>query len=172
LYTNFTTDDAVDAIQDNVDAEVIIQLQALIKANYQAIGQALNTSTTNIVGVTTGAVGGVAGQAVGLTTQQIIQLTATIRRTIATLEDIGATITVTVTDLTPAVRATFQAEVDAVIQLINPFITPLLLFSAAVRSAAVTVTVVITGLDNAIANLIRTQNDLVASIGITPVTGF
>ncbi|WZH44352.1 uncharacterized protein QYS62_005374 [Fusarium acuminatum] len=165
-------DDAVDAIQDNVDAEVIIQLQALIKANYQAIGQALNTSTTNIVGVTTGAVGGVAGQAVGLTTQQIIQLTATIRRTIATLEDIGATITVTVTDLTPAVRATFQAEVDAVIQLINPFITPLLLFSAAVRSAAVTVTVVITGLDNAIANLIRTQNDLVASIGITPVTGF
>ncbi|KAM0230923.1 hypothetical protein ACHAP5_011244 [Fusarium lateritium] len=164
-------DDAVDAIKGNVDAQVVVQLQALIKANYQAILQALGASTNTIVGVTTGAVGGVAGQAIGLTQQQIIQLTATIRRTIVTLENIGATITVTVTDLTPAVRATFQAEVDAVIQAINPFITPLLLFSAAVRSAAVGVSVVITGLDAAIANLIRTQNDLVTSIGITPVSG-
>ncbi|KAM0199149.1 hypothetical protein ACHAPA_001620 [Fusarium lateritium] len=164
-------DDAVDAIKGNVDAQVVVQLQTLIKANYQAILQALNASTTTIVGVTTGAAGGVAGQAVGLTQQQIIQLTATIRRTIVTLENIGATITVTVTDLTPAVRATFQAEVDAVIQALNPYITPILLFSAAVRSAAVGVSVVITGLDAAIANLIRTQNDLVTSIGITPVSG-
>ncbi|SPJ84309.1 uncharacterized protein FTOL_10827 [Fusarium torulosum] len=164
-------DNAVDAIKDNVDAQVLIQIQALIKANYQAIGQALNASTISIVGVTTGAVGGVAGQAIGLTQQQIIQLTATIRRTIKTLENIGATITVTVTDLTPAVRATFQAEVDAVIQLLGPFITPLLLFSVAVRNVAVGVSVVITGLDAAITNLISTQNELVATIGITPVSG-
>ncbi|CAJ0553423.1 Ff.00g119350.m01.CDS01 [Fusarium sp. VM40] len=164
--------DALDTIQGSVDAQVIIQVQALLRANYQAIAQALNTSTINIIGVTTGAVGGVTGQVVGLTTQQIVQLTATIRRTIATLEQIGATITVTVTDLTPAVRATIQAEINAVTTLINPFITPLLLFSAAVRSAAVTVTVVITGLEAAIASLVQTQHELIDSIGISAIAGF
>ncbi|KAM0346436.1 hypothetical protein ACHAPU_005500 [Fusarium lateritium] len=163
-------DDSVAAIKANTNAAVVVELQALIEANYQAIADALDTSTTNIVAVTTGAAGGVAAQAVGLTQQQIVELTLAIRSTITVLRQIGATVRVTITDLSPALRATFQAEVDAVIQTLGPFIRPLLLFAVAVRSATVGVSVVIVGLDNAIANLIQTQNSLVATIGITPVT--
>ncbi|KAF5659069.1 hypothetical protein FHETE_9564 [Fusarium heterosporum] len=163
-------DDSVVAIKANTDAAVVVQLQALVEANFEAIAQALNTSTTNIVAVTTGAVGGVAAQAIGLTQAQIVQLTASLQATIIVLQQIRATVSVTITDLTPALRATFQAEIDAVIQTLGPFIRPLLLFAVAVRSAAVTVNVVITGLDAAIANLLQTQSQLVASIGITPTT--
>ncbi|KAF4991955.1 hypothetical protein FGRMN_7509 [Fusarium graminum] len=161
-------DDSVVAIKANVNAAVVVQLQAIIEANLEAIVQALNVSTTNIVAVTTGAVGGVAAQALGLTQAQIVQLTLAIQTTITTLQQISATVRITITDLTPALRATFQAELDAVIQILGPFIRPLLLFAVAVRSAAITVNVVITGLDSAIANLIQIQSNLVASIGITP----
>ncbi|KAM0562041.1 hypothetical protein ACHAPJ_002483 [Fusarium lateritium] len=162
-------DDAVVAIKGNVGATVIVQLQGALRANYQAIAQALIQSTTNIAGVTTGAVGGIAGQALGLTDQQIIQLTAALRTAIEIVEGIGAAVSVTATDLSPALRATFQGEIDAVKAALNPFITPLVLFATAVRNASVGASAAITGLDNAITNLIRVQSELVASIGISPV---
>lgn len=156
-------------IKNNVDAQIIVEAQALLKANYQAIAQGLATSTTTIVSVTTGAAGGVAAQAIGLTNQQIVTLTAAIRIIIEVIENIGLTIALTVTDLTPALRTTFQAEIDAVKTAINPFVSPVLLFAAAVRAANVGGSATITGLDNAIVNLIRVYGEVAASIGITPI---
>ncbi|KAH7267587.1 uncharacterized protein BKA55DRAFT_534356 [Fusarium redolens] len=161
--------DNVLLIKNNVDAQVIVEAQALLKTNYEAIAQGLATSTTRIVSVTTGAAGGVAGQAIGLTNQQIVTLTASILVVIDIVENIGATVSVTVTDLTPALRATFQAEINAVKAALNPFISPVLLFAAAVRAANAGGSATITGLDNAIVNLIRVQSELVASIGIAPI---
>ncbi|KAF4425273.1 hypothetical protein FACUT_10026 [Fusarium acutatum] len=161
--------DSVLLIKNNVDAQIIVEAQALLKANYQAIAQGLATSTTTIVSVTTGAAGGVVVQALTLTNQQIVTLTASIRLVIDILENLGATITVTVTDLTPALRATFQSEINAVKTAINPFVSPVLLFAAAVRAANIGGSATITGLDNAIVNLIRVQGELVASLGITPL---
>ncbi|EXK41221.1 hypothetical protein FOXG_02316 [Fusarium oxysporum f. sp. lycopersici 4287] len=166
LVTLNQINDNVQLIKDNVDAQIIVEAQALLKANYQAIAQGLATSTTTIVGVTTGAAGGVAAQAIGLTNQQIVTLTVVIRLVIDILENLGATITVTVTDLTPALRATFQAEINAVKAAINPFVSPVLLFAAAVRAANVGGSATITGLDNAIVNLLRVQSEVAASIGI------
>ncbi|KAG5749265.1 hypothetical protein H9Q69_009206 [Fusarium xylarioides] len=163
-------DDNVALIRNNVDAQVIAQIQADLKANYQAILQGLAASTTTIVSVTTGAAGGVAGQAIGLTNQQIVTLTASILVVIDIVENIGATVSVTVTDLTPALRATFQSEINAVKTALNPFISPVLLFAAAVRAANIGGSAAITGLDNAIVNLIRVQGELVASIGIPPLS--
>ncbi|KAF5711652.1 hypothetical protein FGLOB1_4910 [Fusarium globosum] len=166
LVTLNEIDDNVLLIKNNVDTQVVVQAQALVKANYQAIAQGLAGSTTTIVSVTTGAAGGVAGQAIGLTNQQIATLTASILVVIDIVENIGATVTVTVTDLTPALRATFQAEINAVKAALNPFINPFLVFAAAVRAASVGGSATITGLDNAIVNLIRVQGELVASLGI------
>ncbi|KAH7490932.1 hypothetical protein IWW34DRAFT_744424 [Fusarium oxysporum f. sp. albedinis] len=166
LVTLNQINDNVQLIKDNVDAQIIVEAQALLKANYQAIAQGLATSTTTIVSVTTGAAGGVAAQAIGLTNQQIVTLTVVIRLVIDILENLGATITVTVTDLTPALRATFQAEINAVKAAINPFVSPVLLFAAAVRAANVGGSATITGLDNAIVNLLRVQSEVAASIGI------
>ncbi|KAF9770573.1 hypothetical protein IL306_011856 [Fusarium sp. DS 682] len=161
--------DGVLLIKNNVDAQVIVEVQAALKANYEAIAQGLTTSTTKIVSVTTGAAGGVAVQAIGLTNQQIVTLTASLLVVIEILENIGATITVTVTDLTPALRATFESEIAAVKDALNPFISPLFLFAAAVRAVNVAGSATITGLDNAIVNLIRVQSELVASLGIIPI---
>ncbi|KAF5687442.1 hypothetical protein FCIRC_2386 [Fusarium circinatum] len=169
LITLNQINDNVALIKNNVGAQVIVEAQALVKANYQAIAQGLATSTTTIVSVTTGAAGGVAAQAIGLTNQQIVTLTTSILVVIDILENIGATVTVTVTDLTPALRATFQSEINAVKAAINPFVSPVLLFATAVRAANVGVSATITGLDNAIVNLIRVQSELVASIGISPL---
>ncbi|KAF4503714.1 hypothetical protein FAGAP_59 [Fusarium agapanthi] len=162
--------DNVALIQNNVDAQVIVEAQALLKANYQAIAQGLATSTTTIVSVTTGAAGGVAVQAIGLTNQQIVTLTASINIVIDIIQNIGATVTITVTDLTPALRATFQSEINAVKAAINPFVSPVLLLAAAVRAANIGGSATITGLDNAIVNLIRVYGEVAASIGITPIT--
>ncbi|KAF5640631.1 hypothetical protein F52700_3782 [Fusarium sp. NRRL 52700] len=163
-------DDNVALIKNNVDAQVIVEAQALLKANYQAIAQGLATSTTTIVSVTTGAAGGVVGQAIGLTNQQIVTLTAAVNVVIEIIENIGATVTITVTDLTPALRATFQSEINAVKTAINPFVSPVFLFAAAVRAANVGGSATITGLDNAIVNLVRVYGDVAASIGITPIS--
>ncbi|KLP05235.1 uncharacterized protein Y057_13607 [Fusarium fujikuroi] len=170
LVTLNEIDNNVALIKNNVDAQLIVQAQALVKANYQAIAQGLAASTTTIVSVTTGAAGGVAGQAIGLTNQQIATLTASILIVIDIIENIGATVTVTVTDLTPALRATFQAEINAVKAAVNPFVSPVLLFAAAVRAANVGGSATITGLDNAIVNLLRVQSEVAASIGIPPLS--
>ncbi|KAH7171894.1 hypothetical protein DER46DRAFT_656540 [Fusarium sp. MPI-SDFR-AT-0072] len=161
--------DNVLLIKNNVDAQVIAQIQADLKANYEIIARGLANSTTRIVSVTTGAAGGVAAQAIGLTNQQIVTLTGSILVVIDIVENIGATVSVTVTDLTPALRATFQSEINAVKAALNPFISPILLFAAAVRAVNVGGSATITGLDNAIVNLIRVQSELVASIGIPPL---
>ncbi|KAF5534311.1 hypothetical protein FMEXI_11366 [Fusarium mexicanum] len=166
LVTLNQINDNVALIKNNVDAQVIVEAQALLKANYQAIAQGLTTSTTTIVSVTTGAAGGVAAQAIGLTNQQIVTLTASVNLVINIVENLGATVTVTVTDLTPALRATFQSEINAVKAAINPFVSPVLLFAAAVRAANVGGSATITGLDNAIVNLLRVQSEVAASIGI------
>ncbi|RBR14695.1 hypothetical protein FVER53590_05492 [Fusarium verticillioides] len=159
-------DENVALIKNNVDAQVIAQIQADLEANYQAILQGLAASTTTIVSVTTGAAGGVAAQAIGLTNQQIVTLTASILVVIDILENLGATISITVTDLTPALRAAFQSEINAVKAAINPFVSPVLLLAAAVRAANIGGSATITGLDNAIVDLLRVQSQVAASIGI------
>ncbi|KAF5720909.1 hypothetical protein FMUND_3954 [Fusarium mundagurra] len=163
-------DDNVALIKNNVDAQLVAQIQADLEANYQAILQGLAASTTTIVSVTTGAAGGVAAQAIGLTNQQIATLTASILVVIDILENLGATITITVTDLTPALRAAFQSEINAVKAAINPFVSPVLLLAAAVRAADIGGSATITGLDNAIVNLLRVQSEVAASIGIPALT--
>ncbi|KAF5578662.1 hypothetical protein FPANT_9904 [Fusarium pseudoanthophilum] len=170
LETLNQIDDNVALIKDNVDAQVIVQAQAILEANYQAILQGLAASTTTIVSVTTGAAGGVAAQAIGFTNQQIVTLTASILVVIDIIENIGATVSVTVTDLTPALRAAFQSEINAVKAAINPFVSPVLLLAAAVRAANIGGSAAITGLDNAIVNLLRVQSDVAASIGIPALT--
>ncbi|KAF4954522.1 hypothetical protein FSARC_12102 [Fusarium sarcochroum] len=171
LATTNQINDAVAAIKSNVGATVIVQLQGALRANYQAIAQALILATTNIARVTTEAAGGIAAQARGLTDQQIVQLTAALRTAIDSAENIGATVAITMTDLSPDARAAFQGEVDAVKDALNPFITPLVLFATAVRNASASGSAAITGLDPALTNLIRLQGELMASLGLPATTG-
>ncbi|RSL45734.1 hypothetical protein CEP54_014149 [Fusarium duplospermum] len=159
---------AVAEIKGAVEANVIVQLQAVIQANLQVIVSAVANATGAIVAVTTGSVGGVAGAIIGLTQQQVVQLIAAIRLSIQVISRISVVITLLVTDLTPDIRAFFDAEIRAVKAILAPFIAPITIFAAAIMRASVVLGVVVTGLGPALTDLVQIYVDLLANVGITP----
>jgi hypothetical protein len=63
----------------------------------------LESATTAIVRVTTGAVGNVGGQVVGITERELVQLTVSLRQTIVILDGILDTVTALDEELGPEV---------------------------------------------------------------------
>ncbi|KAF4969541.1 hypothetical protein FZEAL_10216 [Fusarium zealandicum] len=157
---------AVAAIDENTEADVVAELTAVVRANFEAIAQALVQATTSIGAVTSGAVGGVSGAALGFTRQQVDELKVAIETTTEVIADIGAAVTLTVTDLTPAVQAFVASEVSAVRTELNPFVDPLVIFGTAVQAATVGASVAISGLNAAVTQLITVRNSLTASLGL------
>ncbi|KAG7151254.1 hypothetical protein HYQ46_012985 [Verticillium longisporum] len=82
------------------------------------------------------------------------------------LRDIGATVRLTATDLTPALKSAIKSEVDAVKAAIQPFVTPLTTFGEAARAARASLAIGITGLSTVIAELGAILSRLIASIGL------
>ncbi|RGP81107.1 hypothetical protein FLONG3_754 [Fusarium longipes] len=149
-----------------------VEAQIAVKSSIEAITDAVEVATTQIVRVTTGAVGNVGGRAGGLSAREVLELTTALRRTIGTFEDILGTISGVLKDLTPEVLATVQDEITALRGSINPLLRPLLLFTAAVRNASNgLVGGVVRGLDSAFTNLIQLQRDLVTDIGVPAMGG-
>jgi hypothetical protein len=106
------------------------------------------------------------GAIVGLTQNQVVQLIAAIRASIQVISQISVVVTLIVTDLTPDIRAFFDAEIQAVREILNPFIVPLAIFAAAILRASVTLGVVVTGLRAALIALLEIQLALIAGIGV------
>jgi hypothetical protein len=153
------------------DTESTEDAQIAVQASLEEIADALKAATTQIASVTTGAAGNVGGQAAGLSPRQVVQLTAALRRTIGTLDDILETVSGLKT-LAPEVQALLEAEIKALRDSVNPFLRPLLLFSVAVRNASPgLVGGIVRGLDSAFTNLIQLQRDLVADIGVPQMGG-
>ncbi|KAL4726364.1 hypothetical protein ACLX1H_007045 [Fusarium chlamydosporum] len=172
LTTLTQIDNAVAAIQNATRAQASAQVQASVGTSIQAITDALEAATTEIVRVTTGAVGNVGGQAVGLVERDVVQLTAALRQIIGTLDGILNTVSSVTGDLTPEVLATIEAELNALRGAINPLVRPLLLFTAAVRNAAGSVVGgAVRGLESAFVNLIGLQRELVSAIGVPRIGG-
>ncbi|KAF7561073.1 hypothetical protein G7046_g3085 [Stylonectria norvegica] len=139
----------VESVKDNVGGTVEAQVTATLKANYRAILRALRGATTSIVSVTTGAAGGVTESAKNLGQQEINLLVRSIQASTRVVSQLGATLTLTVTDLTPSIKTAIDSEFSAVKDAINPFAQPLLLFIAAAREASVEAGLTVTGLDAA-----------------------
>ncbi|QPC74306.1 hypothetical protein HYE68_005058 [Fusarium pseudograminearum] len=153
-------------------ADGTVESQIAIQASLEEIAGALQTATTQITRVTTGAVGNVGGQVSRLSSRQVVQLTAVLRRTIGTLDDTLDTVSGLLKDLTPEVHATIEAELNALRQSVNPLLRPLLLFTAAVRNAVPRLGGgIVQGLDLAFTNLIQLQRELVSDIGVPRMGG-
>ncbi|CEI38646.1 hypothetical protein FVEN_g4800 [Fusarium venenatum] len=151
--------------------EATVDAQIAVQASLEEITEALTTATTQIARVTTGAAGNVGGQASSLSARQIVQLTAALRQTIGTFDDILETVSGLKT-LTSEIQAILEAEIKALRDSVNPFLHPLLLFSVAVRNASPSLEGgIVRGLDSAFTNLIQLQRDLVADIGVPQMGG-
>jgi hypothetical protein len=156
------SESAVASAEDNVSAEI----EATITANLEAITEALEDAGAAITAATTGGLGGIITAASFLTNQQVQNLADAVETVSDIVDGIGATIEVTVTDLTPDLVDALQEEIDNVKAALSPFLGPLLRFISAVRFFSATAGVAITGLANAQRELIDLLQRLVTSIGL------
>jgi hypothetical protein len=160
--TNKPADTAVQTIKGSVDANaaVVVQAQAVITANYKAIGKALNDATTAIASQTAGAVTALSGASLKLAQAEADALAKALNEAKDAISKIGATVTVTATDLTPAAKAFVAAEANNAIALVSPFATPLTALATTVGAASVGVGASVTGLTAASRGLVSAVNGL------------
>ncbi|KAM0283117.1 hypothetical protein ACHAQH_002597 [Verticillium albo-atrum] len=154
--------DAVTEVKNNVEAQV----EVVLKANVQAIADALKKATDDIIKGSTGAGGAIGGDLKGLTQDQINQVRDIVAAGGRIVNSISATLALTATDLTPALKAAIKSEVKAVRDAIRPFVTPLATFGAAASAARASLAVGITGLSTALLELGGILARLIASIGL------
>ncbi|KAI9155064.1 hypothetical protein HJFPF1_07629 [Paramyrothecium foliicola] len=157
---------AVQQLRGSVEAALIIEIRARIKASFQAIAAALQQATSTIISVTINAVGGITASAQGLTVEQINQLIEAINVVKRVINRIQVVITVTIKDLSPDILAFINAEVNAVKGVLTPFLQPLVTFLAAVRGFNASLQVVITGLTPALNDLTGLVQNVLSSLGL------
>lgn len=137
-----------------------------MKANYEAIAKALKEAAEAIARVTTGAVGGIAASVKGLTQQQIDDLVEALKAANRVIAELEATLTITVTDLRPAIKDAIAGEIDAVEDAIAPFVTPLQAFVSAAKAASVVIGLTISGLTAAETEFTKVVARIVKNLGI------
>ncbi|KAH7188296.1 uncharacterized protein B0J16DRAFT_396516 [Fusarium flagelliforme] len=181
---NFMADDAMTAItqiENAVEAlktantttgRAPIQAQNAVKASVQDIADALKAATAEVNRVTTEARGSVGAQAAGFQTQDVVQLTTTLKNVLNTIKEIGATVEAITDSLTPEILATIEAELSALKDSINPLLRPLLLLGVAVRNTAnQLVGGVEKSLDSVITNIISFHGVLSKALGLSSLRG-
>jgi hypothetical protein len=158
------TESAVAAIQGATSASAVVQATAAIAANYNAIIKAIGTATTTILSGTLASTGGIAGSIAGLTQSEVNELTTAIEQAITLVENIGATLQVTATNLGPAVSSSLSGEEAALAAVITPFALPIQALAQAIASASASVSLTVTGLSAAAAGLLSISQQIAASI--------
>ncbi len=146
LVSNLPTAQALQIAQSSVGAEVLLAIQANIKANYNAIAQALQTAVGNIERATGGALEGIVSQFEQLVQAEVERIIAGLQGTVQLLKNISVVVNVTVSNLTPALKSALSAEVSAVQSALSSFIQPLSTLVSALQKASVTTGVGVSGL--------------------------
>ncbi|KPM37556.1 hypothetical protein AK830_g9021 [Neonectria ditissima] len=157
----------VASIKDNVGGSVAVEVQAQLRSNLQAVATALQAATSAIVTATTGALAGTGGQALALTNQELQAIITATQTAQQIVGNITATLTVTATDLRPAVSTLFVTEINNIRNAISPFITPLLTFVNTVRNASASASVVVTGLGNLLQQVVPLVRASFLTLGLS-----
>ncbi|KAH8734294.1 hypothetical protein BGZ61DRAFT_442356 [Ilyonectria robusta] len=126
------------SIQNNVAADVLVQLQLQLEANLQAIVTVLSAAAVNITDATNAAAIEIGGDVDNLTTAQILQIKAAIESAVAAVNNVTATVTASVSVLTPGGKKLIADELKAIRDAVNGILTPLAQFlqaSSPVRRA-------------------------------------
>ncbi|KAH7156058.1 hypothetical protein EDB81DRAFT_854249 [Dactylonectria macrodidyma] len=157
---------AVAALQNNVDATVVVHLQGVIRANLKAIAIALQEATTDITAATVDAVAAVGGDVNKLTASQLAQLKAAVDAATVAIGNISASVSLVVTGVTPAVAKFLKSETTAVTNAIRPFIEPIFTFVNDLRNAGASASVVVTGLTGILSLLLPIAQVVLANLGL------
>ncbi|CAH0036703.1 unnamed protein product [Clonostachys rhizophaga] len=153
---------AINGITGNVDAQV----QVLIRANLDAILKALQGSIATILASTLDSTGNITAAASGLTQAQINNLAAAIQGAVAAVNRLRIIVTLTATDLTPAVFDLVQGQITAIQNTIQPFITPVAAFANAVSRLNARLGIYVLGLSNVTSTLVSTIQNLLNGLGL------
>jgi hypothetical protein len=144
-----TINGLIQSINQNVGVSVV----AAINANLQAIQQSFGKATVDLLATTTGGVGGVVAIGQQFTGDQITQLAGDVSAVAALIQQIRVTAGLATTNLTPDVLAAINAELTAVQNAVQPFVTPLEQLATAVRNSNTTAFLQIQGLRDAVNGL-------------------
>jgi hypothetical protein len=146
---------AVNTIGNSVgvDLNVNLNAQALIRADLQAIVCAIGRAVAAIQSSTIGAVGGLYNSIQGLTQAEVTELVGSINNIVNLLNRVRVILTVTVTDLTPAVRTAISSQLAAVEAAVPALVSPLFVLITAVRNASVFTSLNVTGLNDVLGGL-------------------
>lgn len=166
----FYTENAVATIYYNVGAQgaIVVQAEGIIFANLGAIVSGLNSSAQAIIAVTTGAAGGVTAAAQGFVQSEIDQLQQDLIILQNVIAGLNATI-VAAASLQASVVAFYGAELQALENVLQPFINPILLLASAAVSVSSGVTV--SGLAGVTVGVESIANNFYKSLGL-PTTNF
>lgn len=160
-------ENAVATIFYNVGAQgqVIVAAEGVIFANLGAIVSGLNSSANAIIVVTTGAAGGVTAAAQGFVQSEINQL----QEDLIILQNIIAGLNATISaaaSLQASVVAFYGAELQALENVLKPFIDPIILLAQAAVSVSSNVTV--SGLAGVTVGIESIANNFYQSVGLPP----
>lgn len=147
----------------SVTAQVEIAAEAIIRTNLDAITSAINSTIATIVRVTGAATGTVVTAATGLTQSEVDMLTNDVAILVGILTNLNATVTA-VANAEAAVGVLFAGEITALRNVIQPFLSPIIVFAQAVISVSAGLTV--SGVANALAGLSTILGNLESSIGL------
>ncbi|KAL6413095.1 hypothetical protein AUP68_02593 [Ilyonectria robusta] len=153
------------SIQNNVAADVLVQLQLQLEANLQAIVTVLSAAAVNITDATNAAAIEIGGDVDNLTTAQILQIKAAIESAVAAVNNVTATVTASVSVLTPGGKKLIADELKAIRDAVNGILTPLAQFLQGLRFNA-TVSAVVTGLGGILTSLLTSTASILASLGL------
>ncbi|KAH6991351.1 hypothetical protein BKA56DRAFT_574300 [Ilyonectria sp. MPI-CAGE-AT-0026] len=155
----------VVAIQNNVAADILVQLQLQLEANLQAIVTVLNAAAVNITDATNAAVIEIGGDVNSLTTAQIAQIKAAVDSAVAAVNNVTATVTASVSVLAPGGKKLIADELNAIKAAVNGILTPLAQFLQGLKVNA-TATAVVTGLGGILTSLLTSTANILASLGL------
>lgn len=162
---NSPTDQAAATIlsSTSVTAEAEVAAEAIIRTNLDAITSSINATIATVVQATGAATGTVITAASGLTQAEIDMLTNDLVIIVGILTNLNATVTA-VANVEAAAGILFGGEITALQRVIQPFLSPILVFAQAVYSVSVGVTV--SGLANAVVGVYTILGNLESSIGL------
>ena len=155
---------ALQIAKNSVGAEILVAIQANIKANYDAIAQALQSAASSIEGVTGGALESIVSQFEQLAQSEVERTITALQGTVQLLQNISVALNVTVSDLNPDLKALLSSEVAAVQNALSAFIQPLSTLISALQKASVTTGVGVSGLAQLATGLTLITASLLASL--------
>ncbi len=140
-------------IQNSIGAQILVTIQATLKANIAAIADALQKAANTVIPITSNALNGVISLIQSFTQQQLNQIVAALNGALQLLDQVKLVLTLTATNLAPAIRDALNSEIDAVKAAVKKLVDPLAALAEAIKNSSIQGGVAVTGINELVTGL-------------------